>query len=665
MALPITWTSGALPQVIGSGVSISPGGIGPDEGYIRINQPSGDAAHVRWDFAESESELAIATRVYIKTPTSWPSASYNVVAFNNAAHGAIAMAAFSGSGAPGQIRLLRTGGGTVIASPNNTVAVNTWYRVELQMDGYNTKARVAIFHLATEEPLWASPWQTHVNYEVPVRRVAIGAINVTPTVGEFGVDAILIADLPANDGWLGERPLEAVGLQARLLSLAGAVGNDIGTIRKNVHTRPLAAFSAALSRSWVSPCRIVWLGDSTVFGSLSSNPSLDFVTQVTKRLQNSYPSMIGGYEKPVVNVAVEWPVLDPRPGVQSYRSAAGGANSDTYLNDVNSTFVRWQSPHLVVHSVGINDILKVDPYKVSPEDYETNIRDAVDYIDTGVTHKVSHILIHNYRRSEESVSSWDRYRRALHNVARSRPNVLVVEVNEEFDILDHTGSDPFDLIATDGLHPSDNGHALIAELILKKMALPIPIDTSREHFLDTFTRANTANMLGQPAEKPVMMLWDRPGAGVPSLTDQTMRITTAGTVFIDCGLKDLEVDSMVTLPAAASAGLPGVVFRAADDNNRLGLFLNPVSSSIQLYRTMAGATAVVQSASLVLPAGNYTVQIRAEGSRIYGYVNGVKRIDYTMTAPEISALSGLTKIGFRNSSAAPDVMFHFLRASRI
>lgn len=664
MAIPETWKSGTAPTVVGLGVSVVAGGIGADNETLRFAQSSGNPSAVRWDLGEFTTEVDLAARAYFKTPATWPSSSFNFLAVMNASFGNVAVLTVSGSGQPGQIRLVRTGGSVVVSSPNNTIQTDTWYRVELQKRGSTGHARVAVFaEEATVTPIWASNWEAHTDFATAIRYVTLGAISATPVVGTFDVDEVLLDALPAADGWLvpTAEPSEPEGeqsLQQRLTGMAAAVGTDVGRVQRSAHARPLAAFEASLSRSWINPCRIVWLGDSVTYG-LSASPGMDYVSIVTRRLQAAYPSMIGGYEKPVVPLATGWPNLDSRPGVHSYRSAVGGANSDDYVNEVNEGFIWWTRPSLVVHAVGLNDSLSVEPYAVTVSEYQANVAAAVDSIDNAAAisspaHKVSHILLHNYQRWETTASAWAEYRDALYEVAKTRPNVLVVDINEEFALMGAFSGDPAGLISADAVHPTDAGHALMAEVLLKKMGLSVPNDPSRSQtVLDTFIRPNVS-----PAGAP----WEVFGSAVPAIVDNTLRITTGGTVMRESGLSNLWAETFVTLPAPASAGLPGLVFRGSNDSNRMGVFLNASSGVFQLYRTLSGSTAVAQQVSHAFPAGEYAVQVRAEGDRVLAFINGVKMIDYTMTTAEMTGLGGLTKIGFRNGTTAPDVQFHHIRA---
>lgn len=276
MTLPISWSKGTLPPIVGTGVTLGSEGIGTaDTDSILFTQTSGSASLVRWDFAEEETELNVAARVYFRTPATWPSASFNVLVFNNAASGMIAGVAFSGTGGPGQFRLLRTGGSTVASSATGAIATSTWYRVELQMKGTATQARAAIFPADSNTPIWSSAWETHADFGVAVRRVSVGSVNSTPTVAPFSADEILIAALPAPDAWLGAPPITAtpVGLQARLAQLASAIARDVATLQaesragKLINPLGMAQWQAAVHGHLASTARAVVIGDSNTEGA--------------------------------------------------------------------------------------------------------------------------------------------------------------------------------------------------------------------------------------------------------------------------------------------------------------------------------------------------------------------------------------------------------------
>src|SRR5690606_15127157 len=111
---------------------------------------------------------------------------------------------------PGQFRLTRTGGGTVLNSPTNSLSVATKYRVELQYDTAGTRGRAAIFEMNSNLPLWDSGWQTDAVLWTPsIARVEIGRPNNSPNTFPFHIDSILMTDSVTE--WTGRHATDIGG----------------------------------------------------------------------------------------------------------------------------------------------------------------------------------------------------------------------------------------------------------------------------------------------------------------------------------------------------------------------------------------------------------------------------------------------------------------------
>lgn len=94
-------------------------------------------------------------RWYAEMPASWASASFSMF-LSWAAGSFTSRINLSGTGSPGQYRLLRSGGVQVAASASNTLQTSTTYRFEYQVDGTNQTVRGAVFSLGSDTPLYDS-----------------------------------------------------------------------------------------------------------------------------------------------------------------------------------------------------------------------------------------------------------------------------------------------------------------------------------------------------------------------------------------------------------------------------------------------------------------------------------------------------------------------------
>lgn len=256
--------------------------------------------------------------------------------------------------------------------------------------------------------------------------------------------------------------LLAVALMAATFMGCGSAGAAQGD--------PLAAWKAALANSDTAQANIVWLGSSSTYGVGASSPDKRYIDLVTAALG-------GG---PVTHVGDSYPTRTTSAGVRGYVSAPGGSNSENYISDTNQPWILWERPSLIVHMVGSNDSVDREPFAVPVDEYEANIGAKIDRLDASTSRPMSHLLVHTYRRFDVTAAKWATYGDALKRVAAARENVAVLDVSQVYEAADHVGADPRDLIYdADMLHPSDAGHALMADLIAPMLRLeevPAPIE---------------------------------------------------------------------------------------------------------------------------------------------------------------------------------------------
>lgn len=198
---PVEWSSGALPPVLGDTITVVPGGLGPDNEAIQIVDASGAATMLNWDLG-SDVEPRLSMRAYVKTPAAWSATAFNLLSIWETPSVMRAALVLSGSGQPGQIRLGTTSGVTLATAPNNTIEVDTWYRVELQYRSASGEARVGVFGLGSNTPMWTSDWISHVNFESTVRLFRIGNPANNPQVPTFLVDDIAV-ERGSVPSWIG------------------------------------------------------------------------------------------------------------------------------------------------------------------------------------------------------------------------------------------------------------------------------------------------------------------------------------------------------------------------------------------------------------------------------------------------------------------------------
>lgn len=188
MATLFEWDGGALPSITGTTPTVS--------GHS-MTFPAGSAAnYAQWTVNTNQFTL----RWYVTVPSTWPSASWSIL-YAMTSGTANARMNLSGSAAPGQVRYIRSGNTEIVRSYDNTVALSTQYRMEVQIDRVNQTYRGAVFPLMSETPLYDTGLLTsidtgaaaftalrlgHVDAAmIALGDLTVGRVKVTDTVGSW------------------------------------------------------------------------------------------------------------------------------------------------------------------------------------------------------------------------------------------------------------------------------------------------------------------------------------------------------------------------------------------------------------------------------------------------------------------------------------------------
>ncbi|NYE38737.1 lysophospholipase L1-like esterase [Nocardioides cavernae] len=233
-----------------------------------------------------------------------------------------------------------------------------------------------------------------------------------------------------------------------------------------VRTPSLAPLTTALARRSVEPVRLLFLGSSTTFGVGATSIGARYVDRFVARTRAEFP-VAGQRDAAVRDLQRSADHPAPAPGVQGINGAAGGSTAATYLSDAHAYGVGIVQPTCVVHMIGSNDSVAQVPVAT----YRAQVEAAIDRIDAVVDDPPCHVLLQPVRRYQVGVEAWNAYRDALREVASSRPRVTFVDVGGAFEARDALGADPEDLIGPDAVHPTDRGHALIAETLFVALGL--------------------------------------------------------------------------------------------------------------------------------------------------------------------------------------------------
>jgi lysophospholipase L1-like esterase len=384
------------------------------------------------------------------------------------------------------------------------------------------------------------------------------------------------------------------------------------------------------------PRHIVFAGSSTTEGANATAPENRYVNRVVAALQAIYPN---GFAKgtEVVTLASGFNSAPLFPGIHGFNAGVSGTTSSNYLTTTSLSQIATLKPSVVVHMVGSNDYAQ----DISPATVQENVKAKIDAIDASLTEKPVHIVFYAYQRIDITAPAykWSEYKAPLK--ALSSDNVVFLDITLPYIAAGIPGTDPYDFIDTDGIHQNNLGHKLMAETILKELRLPAAIPQNFAVY-DYFNRP-AGGTLGMASNG---QLWTPQGAATATIQGDKAKLTAAGTVLLESGLFDIEFAANIVPAVGAQSG---IVFRALDDANRLGLFANTTANSVELFITKAGTTTSLSANGFTFASGKeHELRVKVKGNLVTGFVNGAQVITHTLSAGNEG--TG-TKIGIRSGTA--------------
>lgn len=214
-----TWAVGSAISAIPGTINASVEPVSGTTNVIAVNQVGSDTGYLQIPVPAGSTTNPVRHRAYFNAGSTWASASFGLITMRPTLSTVGAVATISGSGQPGQMRLTRVGGASVVNSPTDTLALNTWYRVELMVVPLASRARVEVFNMGSDEPLWSSGWQTHSDFSSANNHIQVGRVTATPSVTGLRIDNGMIL----HDALTGVAPedIPRVGRHPSLDPLVG------------------------------------------------------------------------------------------------------------------------------------------------------------------------------------------------------------------------------------------------------------------------------------------------------------------------------------------------------------------------------------------------------------------------------------------------------------
>lgn len=123
--LAVSTTEGSTAPSITTGSTVTPA--------VSFAQAAGQICALNWTNAGTHT--AGRARFFLQTPASWYSSTQALARFTNAGGSTQYLGvSLRGSGTPGALSLNDTTNNNVLTTPNNTLSLSTWYRVEFAVD---------------------------------------------------------------------------------------------------------------------------------------------------------------------------------------------------------------------------------------------------------------------------------------------------------------------------------------------------------------------------------------------------------------------------------------------------------------------------------------------------------------------------------------------------
>lgn len=233
---------------------------------------------------------------------------------------------------------------------------------------------------------------------------------------------------------------------------------------------PVGKVFGAISARNTRQALFVAVGSSTINGT-GASVGKGFLPVFFGRLQAAYPLDSSISQPTGITLAQAVSTPPANNGIQYVNGAVDGSNSGNYLTTTTIGQIKALNPVVILHGIGSNDWAEDTPIAT----YKANIEAKLDELDSGVTDKALHILIHAHQRKDAPVDStlhtWAEYGNTLKTIASVRSNVYYVDLSKPFADAGIGSTDPYDLLATDNIHLTNAGHSAMAEFFRYKLKL--------------------------------------------------------------------------------------------------------------------------------------------------------------------------------------------------
>ncbi|MGY1773490.1 GDSL-type esterase/lipase family protein [Blastococcus sp. SYSU D00813] len=305
-------------------------------------------------------------------------------------------------------------------------------------------------------------------------------------------------------------PIPAGGADGQALIKAGngAAWGTVsggGSTTRAPTTKALAVLRAGLAARATTPCRIVFAGSSTTAGQNASTAANRYVNRLVAALQAAYPSGLGSETAVVASTTASWGTVSSAAGVHGYNAGESGTTAANYLTSGEIASAAALNPRAVLHMIGTNDWSG----GVAPATYKANVQNVIASLKAATSGPCVHILVASYGLAGSPTYPWSQYITAMREIADADPDhVAFIDLSEAYALVGVPGSDPLDLLDTDGTHQTNAGHAYMADLLRSALVnLPLGETSTTPTTPDTTAPSVPTSLSATPGDGQVALSW--------------------------------------------------------------------------------------------------------------------------------------------------------------
>ena len=205
--------------------------------------------------------------------------------------------------------------------------------------------------------------------------------------------------------------------------------------------------------------RVVFLGESHIFGGHTKYPTQGFVNRLAARARSSAVTALNTVSAPVTG-----------PGMRWYNGGVNSAGTGQYYPLALHNNLVNVNPDYVFHHIGVNDFSQ----QFTLESFKDNLRAALSQIEASVP-GAKNIVIHSFGLPAPAIVTipWSAYGQAQKDVVNENPTQRTfVDFNESMSALGMDANNIGGLLSSDKVHLNEIGAKFYADIASAYFGIP-------------------------------------------------------------------------------------------------------------------------------------------------------------------------------------------------